>query len=224
MASIRSFVVLSFLAVLGCSSGSGGPEPATSNKPATTGAAAAPAAAEVGKAAPDFILNDLDGKPVTLSSFKGKTVVLEWFNPECPYVKAAHDKGTLKTYAESAAGKGVVWLAINSGAEGKQGAGVEKNKAGASAFSLKHPVLLDPKGEVGHKYGATNTPHMYVVGPDGTLVYSGAIDNSPDGSAESPEGGKLINYVDEALKSLSEGKPVATPKTKAYGCSVKYGS
>ncbi len=229
MTSPRILFVLPLLIALGCSS-SEGPGPAASNKPqaaALTGvpaAAAAATAAEVGKAAPDFTLNDLDGKAVSLSSFKGKTVVLEWFNPECPFVKASHNKGSLKTYAEGAAAKGVVWLAVNSAADGKQGAGVETNRQGVSAFSLKHPVLLDPKGEIGRKYGATNTPHMYVIGPDGTLVYAGAIDNSPDGEGESPTGDKLINYVDEALKALSEGKPVSTPRTKAYGCSVKYGS
>lgn len=224
MSRSSSLVLLSLLAFLGCSSGS---EP-TSGKPqapASTGASAAPAAAaEIGKPAPDFTLNDLDGKSVSLASFKGKTVVLEWFNPECPFVKASYNKGSLKGYAESATAKGVVWLGINSGAPGKQGAGVEKNKEGAAAFGIEHPVLLDPTGEVGRKYGATNTPHMYVIGPDGNLVYAGAIDNSPDGEGDSPEGGKLVNYVDEALKALSEGKPVAKPRTQAYGCSVKYGS
>jgi peroxiredoxin len=216
---------LPLLLALGCSSGAAEGPAASSAKPAATGTAAAAApAAEVGKPAPDFTLSDLDGKPVALSSFKGKTVVLEWFNPECPFVKAAHGKGSLKEYAKTATGKGVVWLAINSGAPGKQGAGVEKNREGVTAFGLSHPVLLDPTGEVGRKYGATNTPQMYVIGPDGTLAYAGAIDNSPDGEGESPEGGKLVNYVDEALKALGEGKPVAVPKTKAYGCSVKYGS
>lgn len=215
--------VLALVLSAGCSSGTSEGPPASSTKPGA-GAAAAAAAAEVGKPAPDFTLNDLDGKPVTLSSFKGKTVVLEWFNPECPFVKASHNKGSLKTYAETATGKGVVWLAVNSGAPGKQGASVEKNREGVATFNLKHPVLLDPTGEVGHKYGATNTPHMFVIAPDGTLAYAGAIDNSPDGEGESPEGGKLINYVDETLKALGESKPVGVPKTQAYGCSVKYGS
>lgn len=215
--------LLPLLVALGCSSGTSEGPAASSAKPAaTTGAAAA--AAAVGKPAPDFTLNDLDGKPVSLASLKGKTVVLEWFNPECPYVKAAHNKGSLKTSAETAAAKGVVWLAINSGAPGKQGASVEKNREGVTTWGLKHPVLLDPTGEVGRKYGATNTPHMFVIAPDGTLAYAGAIDNSPDGEGESPTGGKLVNHVDEALKALGEGKPVSVPKTEAYGCSVKYGS
>ncbi|MEZ4308653.1 MAG: thioredoxin family protein [Polyangiaceae bacterium] len=221
-----TLALLPLLVSLGCSSSSteapgASGTPAPSGKPA---AAAQAAAAEVGKAAPDFTLNDLDGKPVSLASFKGKTVVLEWFNPECPFVKAAHNKGSLKTYASEATDKGVVWLAVNSGAPGKQGAAVEKNREGVDKFGLKHPVLLDPTGEVGRKYGATNTPHMFVIDGEGTLVYAGAVDNSPDGEGESPEGGKLINYVDEALKALNEKKPVSVPKTPAYGCSVKYGS
>lgn len=218
----RLLASLPLLLALGCSSGGTAPPPAASGKPAS--AAPAAAAAEVGKPAPDFTLTDLDGKSVSLASFKGKTVVLEWFNPECPFVKASHLKGSLETYAAEATAKGVVWLAINSGAAGKQGHGVEKNREGVAAFGLKHPVLLDPTGEVGRRYGATNTPHMYVIAPDGALVYAGAIDNSPDGEGESPTGDKLVNYVDEALKALAEGKPVSAPKTSAYGCSVKYGS
>lgn len=226
-----SFLISFVLFGLGCSSGSGA-APAGTGATSTQAAAAsqtgtsAPAApaAEVGKPAPGFTLTDLDGKNVDLASFKGKIVVLEWFNPECPFVKASHNKGSLKTHAEDTTKKGIVWLAINSGAPGKQGHGVEKNKEGLKAFNLSHPVLLDPTGEVGRKYGATNTPHMFVVAADGTLAYSGAIDNSPDGEGESPTGGKLVNYVDEAVKDLTEGKPVRTPKTKAYGCSVKYGS
>lgn len=227
MTTTRALALLPFLFIVGCSSGTAEGPPVASGKPsaaAATPASPAGPAAEVGKPAPDFTLNDLDGKPVSLASFKGKTVVLEWFNPECPFVKAAHNKGSLKTYAADAAAKGVVWLAVNSGAPGKQGAGVDKNREGAKAFNLSHPILLDPTGEIGRKYGATNTPHMYVVDPSGTLVYAGAIDNSPDGEGESPEGGKLINYVHEALEALTAGKPVGAPKTKAYGCSVKYGS
>ncbi|MEW6435356.1 MAG: thioredoxin family protein [Myxococcota bacterium] len=181
-------------------------------------------AAEVGAPAPDFTLKDLDGKDVKLSAFKGKTVVLEWFNPECPYVKASHTKGSLKDTAQRAAKKGVVWLAINSGAPGKQGHGVEKNRAGVKAFGLEHPVLLDESGAVGKAYGATNTPHLFVIDPRGTLVYRGAIDNSPDGEGGAAKDGKLVNYVEAALDDLAAGRAVKTPDTKAYGCSVKYGS
>ncbi len=178
----------------------------------------------LGAAAPDFTLKNLEGKEVKLSSFKGKTVVLEWFNPECPYVKAAHTKGSLVDTAKRAQAKGVVWLAINSGAAGKQGAGLETNKKGVATFKLEHPVLLDETGVVGKSYGATNTPNLFVIDGKGTLVYRGAIDNSPDGEGKSPEGGALINYVDQALEDLSGGKAARVPETKPYGCSVKYGA
>ncbi|HEY6722786.1 MAG TPA: redoxin family protein [Polyangiaceae bacterium] len=182
------------------------------------------AAASLGAAAPDFALTDLQGKSVRLADFKGKTVVLEWFNPECPFVKLSHTKGSLKGLAEKHAGDAsLVWLAINSGAPGKQGHGVEVNAQAVETFALKHPVLLDPEGRVGKAYGATNTPHMYIIDAKGTLVYSGAIDNSPDAEGQSPSGGTLVNYVSQALDELQQGKAVSVPKTKAYGCSVKYG-
>jgi peroxiredoxin len=180
--------------------------------------------AKVGEKAPDFELSDLDGKPVKLSSYLGKTVVLEWFNPECPFVKNSHTKGSLVGTAEKHQKQGVVWLAINSGAPGKQGTGAEKNRAGKSSFGFSNPVLLDESGVVGKAYGAKRTPHLYVIDPKGVLVYRGAIDNSPDGEGESPEGGKLVNYVDAALGDLAAGRAVTKPETEAYGCSVKYGS
>lgn len=180
------------------------------------------AAAEVGKPAPDFTLHDVEGNAVKLSALKGKTVVLEWFNPECPYVKAAHTRGSLVDAAKRAKEKGVVWLAINSAGVGKQGAGREKNKAALTTFALEHPILLDVKGDVGHAYGATNTPHLFVIDDKGTLVYRGAVDNSPDGEGASPEGGALVSYVQAALDDLAAGRAVKTPETKAYGCSVKY--
>ncbi|MGV3621065.1 MAG: redoxin family protein [Archangium sp.] len=180
------------------------------------------AGAELGKPAPDFTLKDLDGKEVKLSSFKGKTVVLEWFNPECPFVKNSHTKASLVDTAKRAQRNGVVWLAINSSAEGKQGNGVDKNKAAVKTFSLENPVLLDESGVVGKAYGATNTPHMFVIDAKGNVVYRGAIDNSPDGEGQSPQGGTLVNYVDAALADVAAGKPVKTADTKAYGCGVKY--
>lgn len=200
-------------------------EPAAVQKaptPASHDKATAPAS--IGAPAPDFVLDDLQGKPVRLADFEGKTVVLEWFNPQCPFVKLSHTKGSLKGLADKHAGDpSLVWLAINSGAAGKQGHGVEVNAAGAETFGMKHPVLLDPEGRVGKAYGATNTPHMFIIDPKGTLVYSGAIDNSPDGEGQSPSGGTLVNYVSQALDELKQGKAVSVPKTKAYGCSVKYG-
>jgi peroxiredoxin len=180
------------------------------------------AGAELGKPAPDFTLKDTDGKDVSLANFKGKTVVLEWFNPECPYVKAAHTKGSLVDEAKRQAKKGIVWLSINSGAAGKQGAGVEKSKAGAKGFNMENPVLVDESGTVGKAYGATNTPHVFVIDPKGVLQYRGAIDNSPDGEGQSPQGGKLVNYVAAAIDDLAANRAVKTPDTKAYGCGVKY--
>ncbi len=191
---------------------------------ATTPTEVAPPPSPVlGKPAPDFTLKDLDGKDVKLADFKGKIVVLEWFNPNCPFVKNAHGKGSLVSTAEKHKSD-VVWLAINSGAPGKQGHDVEANKTAAAEWKLPHPVLRDEDGKVGKAYGATNTPHMIVIGKDGVVAYAGAIDNSPDGEGQSPTGGTLVNYVDAAIADLQAGNAVKTPLTKAYGCGVKYGS
>jgi peroxiredoxin len=219
------------LALVACSRTT--PEPpakseAVEERPTTAAMTAAPTtpapleSARIGAPAPDFELPDLDGKLVKLSSFLGKTVVLEWFNPGCPFVKASHTKGSLVDTAARATKSGAVWLAINSGAPGKQGHGVEANRAGKETFKLEHPILLDESGRVGKAYGAAHTPHMYVIDEKGVLVYRGAIDNSPDGEGDSPTGGKLVNYVDTVLASLKAGQPIATAETEAYGCSVKY--
>lgn len=181
------------------------------------------ATAQVGAQAPDFSLTSLDGKVVSLNDYRGKTVVLEWFNPQCPYVVASHSKGSLVDTAKRHGKKGVVWLAINSGAPGKQGHGKSTNLAGKERFGMQHPILMDEDGKVGRAYGATRTPHMFVIDKTGKLVYAGAVDNAADGAGEMPEGGKLVNYVDAALADLAQGRPVRTPKTKEYGCSVKYG-
>jgi peroxiredoxin len=198
--------------------------PATVTAATTTSTAAS--AAVVGKPAPDFALPDTDGKTVRLQDFRGKVVVLEWFNPECPFVRASHTKGSLtglaKRYTERP-DHSVVWLAIDSAAPGKQGYGRDKIAEGKARYGMTSPVLQDENGEVGHRYGATNTPHMFVIDAQGTLSYEGAIDNSPDGEGESPTGGKLVNYVADALDAVLAGRPVATRETKAYGCHVKYG-
>jgi peroxiredoxin len=198
--------------------------PAASASPS----AAVVTSAEVGKPAPDFTLNDLDGHPVRLADLRasapGKPVVLEWFNPQCPFVNKAHTKGSLKTTPGRHIAEGVVWVGIDSAAPGKQGYDPQAIRDAEKRFGVSYPVLRDENGAVGHAYGATNTPHMFVIDKNGTLVYSGAIDNSPDAEGESPGGGTLVNYVDAALEDLSAGRPVATPHTKAYGCGVKYGS
>jgi peroxiredoxin len=181
----------------------------------------APAAeAEVGKPAPDFELTDLDGKTHRLADYGGKTVVLEWFNPECPFVNFAHDKGPLEDMAAKQSERGIVWLAINSGAPGKQGHGIEKNEQGRERFGLAHPILLDEDGSVGHRYGAVKTPHMFLIDPEGVLRYAGAIDNAPFGEVDGE--GDHVNHVETALADLAGGKDVATATTSAYGCTVKY--
>jgi len=174
--------------------------------------------AEVGKPAPGFTLQDLDGNQVSLSDFKGKTVVLEWFNPDCPFVVYAHTDGPLAKQASKSAEDGVTWLAINSGAPGKQGHGVDRNRSAATEWSIEHPILMDESGDVGRLYGAKTTPEMYVVNPEGVLVYAGALDNAPRGRVE----GKEVNFLVQALEDVAAGRPIQTDHTKPYGCSVKY--
>jgi peroxiredoxin len=189
---------------------------------ALTAAPLAATAAEVGQPAPDFTLTDLDGKPVRLADFKGKIVVLEWFNPGCPFVVAAHTKGSLVDAAARASKQGVAWLAINSGAPGKQGTGVELNRKARADWKLGHPILLDEAGTVGKAYGATNTPHLFVIDAAGKLAYRGAVDNSPDGERAAPQGGTLVEYAAAAVEDLRAGRPVKVSSSKAYGCGVKY--
>lgn len=221
LASLVSLV----LGAAACSRGSSDPAaPIAATSSGSTATATVAGTAVVGKPAPDFTLTDLDGHSVTLSSFKGKTVVLEWFNPGCPFVRKSHTVGSLKGEAARVMADGVVWLAVNSAAPGKQGAEPEMNRRVAAEYGMTHPILLDTTGAIGHAYGATNTPNMYVIDPTGTLVYRGAIDNSPDGEGQSPTDGKLVNYVDEALAALKAKQPVKVPETKAYGCGVKYGT
>jgi peroxiredoxin len=209
-------------AAAGCSRGhSSGPLPA-----AASSASVPPAtvSADVGKSAPDFVLKDLDGHDVRLADFRGRIVVLEWFNPKCPFVNMSHTKGSLKGTAARHIAEGVAWLGIDSSAPGKQGYAPDEIRDGVKRFGLTHQILRDETGTVGRAYGASNTPHMFVIDHAGILVYAGAIDNSPDGEGESPQGGTLVNYVDAALDDLAAGRRVRTPRTKPYGCSVKYGS
>lgn len=193
-------------------------------QPAEAKAAQAPATqaknAKLGQPAPDFTLPDLDGKPVKLADYKGKTVVLEWFNPGCPFVQLAHRKGGLKGVPAQHAQKGVVWLAINSGAPGKQGTAKDENAKAMQEFGMGYPLLIDEKGDVGRAYGAERTPHMYIIDPQGTLVYAGAIDSTKGGEPEPGE--QVTNYVDAALAELAAGKPISTKETEAFGCTVKY--
>lgn len=182
--------------------------------------ALADAPAAVGQKAPAFSLPGTDGQTVSLAQHAGKTVVLEWFNPDCPFVKYAHGPGgPLVKASRDAQAAGVVWLAINSGAPGKQGAGRERNVAARVEYGMDYPVLLDESGAVGRAYGAKTTPHLYVVDPSGTLVYAGGLDNAPLGK---PETGALVPHLTNALADLAAGRPVAQAQTKPYGCSVKY--
>ncbi len=215
------------LTVLACSSEKAAPAP-EAKAPATPSAvqasAATPPAAQLNKPAPDFTLNDYEGKAHHLADYRGKVVVLEWFNPECPFVKRSHTKGSLKGLSKRLMEKGVVWIGVNSGAPGKQGHGAEKIAAGRKEFGLENIIVADENGAVGKLYGATNTPHMFVIDTQGVLAYRGAIDNSPDAEGESPTDGKLRNHVEAAVEDLLAGRPVQVNDTKAYGCSVKYGS
>jgi peroxiredoxin len=176
---------------------------------------ACPAAAlEAGDKAPEFALANYDGRIVHLSDYKGRVVVLEWFNYECPFVKYHYEKAnTLIELPNKYKDKDVVWLAINSTAH----LTTEGNKGFAEKFKLSYPILDDRAGKVGHLYGAKTTPHMFIIGAKGNIAYSGAIDNSPMGKETN-----VINYVDKALAELTAGKEVSIPRTEPYGCSVKY--
>jgi hypothetical protein len=167
----------------------------------------------------DFTLTDLDGNQVSLADYRGKTVVLEWFNPQCPFIVYAHNEGPLAARTGPKAEPDVVWLAINSNAPGKQGHGRELNATARQEFGMDWPVLLDEGGAVGRQYSATTTPHMFIIDPQGELVYQGALDNAPLGKAE---GGTRVDYVDQALVALAGGAAPQPARTKPYGCSVKY--
>lgn len=179
----------------------------------------APETAKIGEPAPAFTLTDTDGKTVNLSDFKGKVVVLEWFNPECPFIVKHHAKNTtfndLYTQYNT---KNVVFLAINSSAEGKQGYGKKLNQEKKTAYKMQYPILLDEDGKVGRAYAAKTTPHCFIIDTEGKLAYGGAIDNDT-----SPDKAGSKNYVKNALDEILAGKPVSESSTRPYGCSVKYG-
>jgi peroxiredoxin len=176
--------------------------------------------ARIGEKAPDFLLTDTEGNEHRLSDYleENKCVILEWFNPVCPFVKKHHQatRSMAETYAV-AEENDMVWLAINSGAPGKQGHGLETNKKARKDFDMAYPLLLDESGEVGRLYGAKTTPHMFLIDNEGILLYAGAIDNAPDTK-------KLgdINYVRNAVAACLAGEKNETATTKPYGCSVKY--
>ncbi len=180
------------------------------------------AAPQIGEAAPDFTLTDSQDKPHSLSEYKGKAVVLEWTNPQCPYVKKHYGSGSMQKLQKDATDAGVIWLSINSSAPGKEGYTDAKGTQAviAEQKSAETARLIDADGTVGKLYGAKTTPHMFVVDKEGRLVYMGAIDDAPSTEPSSLTGAK--NYVTAALDALKEGKPVAMPVTQPYGCGVKY--
>ena len=168
----------------------------------------------VGDQAPDFTLSDTAGNVVSLSDFKGKIVVLEWLNPDCPFVQRHYKAGTMKKLATAYGDKGVVWLTINS----TNYMDAAANAKFKNDNNLSSTILVDQAGKVGHLYEAKTTPHMYIIDGEGRLVYNGAIDDDPRGN----KGESTVNYVAVALDEVVAGKAVTTAETKPYGCSVKY--
>ena len=183
---------------------------------------AAHAGLEIGKPAPDFTGKDSNGKEHTLSDYKGKTVVLEWTNPECPFVMKHYDSKNMQGLQEKYTGKDVVWLTINSSAAEKQGnqSAEQANAYIAEKGAKATARILDPEGVIGKAYDAKVTPHMFVINKEGTLVYQGAIDDNDSSKAEDAATAK--NYVAAALDTTLEGKAVETAQSKPYGCGVKY--
>jgi hypothetical protein len=178
----------------------------------------------VGEPAPDFSLTDSNGKRQTLSQYKGKVVVLEWNNPECPFVGKHYGSGNMQKQQADATAAGVIWLTINSGAAGKQG---NLDAAGANAYiakvaSKQTAYVFDPAGSAGHLYGARTTPHIYIIDAQGTLRYMGGIDSIA--STDKEDLAKATQFVPQVLAELKAGKAVSVTTSQPYGCSVKYGS
>ena len=186
-------------------------------------AANAQAAAKTGEAAPAFSATDaLSNRTISLADFKGKTVVLEWTNYGCPFVKKHYSVNNMQTLQKNATDDGVVWISINSGGKGKQGYLEADEVAAAVKEKGAHPThyIRDPEGSIGKLYAAKTTPHIFIVNGEGTLVYQGAIDDNSSHESSSIKG--ATNYVTETLAALKAGKPVAVNTTQSYGCSVKY--
>lgn len=180
------------------------------------------AAAKVGEPAPAFTAAASTGASVSLVDYKGKLVILEWTNHDCPYVRKHYETGNMQSLQKETTAEGAAWLTIISSAPSEQGhvTPSQANELTASRKAAPAFVLLDPKGTVGRLYGATNTPHMYVVDKGGVLIYAGAIDDRPTSRRADVQGAN--NYVRAALQAVAAGQPVKTPVTRAYGCTVKY--
>ena len=182
------------------------------------------ASATVGQPAPAFTAVDTAGKSVSLADFKGRHVVLEWVNPGCPFVQKHYDAGNMQATQKDATGRGAVWLAVNSTAVT---ASDYRKPADMAAWMRQHnaaatATLMDADGKVGRAYGARTTPHMYLIDPQGRLIYAGAIDSKP--TANPADIATAVNHVDVALAEALAGRPVSVPVTRAYGCTVKYAS
>jgi peroxiredoxin len=175
-----------------------------------------------GQLAPDFTLTDSNGQAHSLAGFKGKYVVLEWVNHSCPFVVKHYGSGNMQSLQKEFTAKDVVWLSINSSAAGKEGAvnGQEANALTKEKGAAPTAVLLDSDGKAGKLYGAKTTPHMFVINPEGILIYQGAIDSIA--SADPADVSKATNYVRKALSEAMSGQSVSEATTKPYGCSVKY--
>jgi peroxiredoxin len=184
--------------------------------------ASAYATPQIGKPAPDFATVDSNGKAVKLADFRGKTVVLEWTNDGCPYVKKHYSTNNMQALQKDATAKGVIWLTVISSAPGSQGyvTGDEANALTKDRDAAPTAVLLDPEGAMGHLYDARTTPHMFIVNGEGALVYMGGIDDKATTEAADVKPAK--NYVRAALDNLAAGAPVENAVTRPYGCSVKY--
>jgi peroxiredoxin len=176
----------------------------------------------VGSTAPDFSVTDSKGKAHSLSQYKGKYVVLEWFSPDCPFVKKHYGSGNMQKLQEEFTGKGVVWLSVDSSAPGKEGnLSPEQAEKKMTEWKTKSTAfLIDADGKAGQAYGAKNTPHMFVINPEGKIIYEGAIDSKA--SANPNDIPSSTNYVRVALDEAMAGKKVSNPTTRPYGCSVKY--
>ncbi|MDP3295937.1 MAG: thioredoxin family protein [Nevskia sp.] len=185
--------------------------------------AAAWAAPSVGAPAPAFSAVDSNGKTVSLADYKGKHVVLEWTNDGCPFVKKHYGSGNMQSLQKEFTAKNVVWLSVISSAPGEQGyaEGIEANKLTAARGAAPTAVLLDPKGDIGRLYGAKTTPHLFAIDPAGKLEYAGGIDSIA--STDAADIASATPFLKVALTEALAGKPISTPVTKPYGCSVKYG-
>jgi peroxiredoxin len=179
-------------------------------------------AGEPGSNAPDFSAQDTNGRTHSLSQYKGKYVVLEWHNRECPFTRKHYESGNMQRLQQEWTAKGVIWFTVISSAPGQQGymtadqenAYVQQMKASPTA------VLLDPSGQLGHLYGAKTTPHMFIISPAGALIYDGGIDDKA--TTDVADISTARNYVSQALAESMAGRPVSTPVSRPYGCSVKY--